>query len=339
MSHTYKATGINLKSMPLGESDRLLTILTREFGLIEAVAPGSRKHHSRLGGRSEMFVVNELLLAKGRSLDKITQAETIESYPGLCRDLAKLTASQYLAEIVLYHALREQPQDELFCLLSNHLARLERLPSENNPKSCLVIAHLAHAVFHILALAGIAPQVQSCCLTQQPLTPDFTAPEWRVGFSTATGGTVSLAALARLQAEGKLSVSRRSNVSRSLYTAQQVSISVAKPKASHSGPITRTSIAEDIDRSLTSGPETLTLNSQLSATELALLQQLTKPQLPQTSENSFHLFCSDPKWLNVERILRHYTQYHFGREIRSAALIDNFFSSLPTCSPTHDAMV
>ena len=339
MSNTYKATGINLKSMPLGESDRLLTILTREFGLIKAVAPGSRKHHSRLGGRSEMFVVNELLIAKGRTLDKITQAETIESYPGLCRDLAKLAASQYLAEIVLCHALSEQPQDELFCLLGNHLERLEKLPNHINEKSFLVIAHLAHAVFHILALAGIAPQVQNCCLTQQPLTPDFTAPEWRVGFSTATGGTVSLAALARLQAEGKLSVSRRSNVSRSLYTAQQVSIAVAKPKASKAGPENGTSIAQNLDRTLTSGLEMLTINSQLSATELALLQQLTKPQLPQTPENSFHLFGSDPRWLNVERILRHYTQYHFGREIRSAALIDNFFSSLPTCYPSHDAMV
>ncbi|HEY9873712.1 MAG TPA: recombination protein O N-terminal domain-containing protein, partial [Candidatus Obscuribacterales bacterium] len=81
MSRTYKATGINLKSMPLGEADRLLTILTREFGLIRAVAPGARKHHSKLSGRSGLFVVNELLIAQGRSLDKITQAETKESYP------------------------------------------------------------------------------------------------------------------------------------------------------------------------------------------------------------------------------------------------------------------
>ncbi len=52
MSRTYKATGINLKSMPMGEADRLLTILTREFGLIRAVAMGSRKHNSSLGGEA-----------------------------------------------------------------------------------------------------------------------------------------------------------------------------------------------------------------------------------------------------------------------------------------------
>ncbi|UWU45655.1 Recombination protein O N terminal [Limnospira platensis C1] len=50
MSRTYKATGIILKAIPLGESDRLLTILTPEFGLMRVVAPGARKSRSRLGG-------------------------------------------------------------------------------------------------------------------------------------------------------------------------------------------------------------------------------------------------------------------------------------------------
>ncbi|MGB3205538.1 MAG: DNA repair protein RecO, partial [Crinalium sp.] len=128
MSRTYKVTGINLKGMPLGEADRLLTILTKELGLIRVVAPGARKHNSKLGGRSGLFVVNELLIAKGRSLDKITQAETVESYPGLSKDLGKLAASQYLAEIVVSQALSEQPQAELYAVLNEHLRRIEHFP-------------------------------------------------------------------------------------------------------------------------------------------------------------------------------------------------------------------
>lgn len=332
MSRVYKATGINLKSMPLGESDRLLTILTREFGLIRAVAPGSRKHNSKLGGRSASFVVNELLIAKGRSLDKITQAETLESYPGLSQDLAKLSASQYLAEIILCCALSEQPQEELFSLLNTHLGRLEKLPSTTSKNSYTVLAHLAHAVFHILALSGIAPQLQACCLTQQPLIPDFTAPEWRVGFSTTAGGTVSLSALARLQAEGRLSVRGRLQVSRSLYTAQEGPVSVGERNAipSQGGITTQTaeSQGEIVPPLQTAGSEQemLTLNNQLSAIELALLQHLPKPQLPFVQENSFHLYFSDPSWRSVERILRQYTEYHFGRQIRSGALMDTYFA-------------
>jgi DNA repair protein RecO (recombination protein O) len=142
-----------------------------------------------------LFVVNELLVAKGRSLDKITQAETLESYPGLSKDLSKLAASQYLAELVLCHALSEQPQEELYALLNEHLRRLEYLPkpSTDKLKTASVLAHLSHGVFHLLALAGVAPQVQVCCVTQHSLKPDFTTPDWRVGFSVDAGGAVSLA--------------------------------------------------------------------------------------------------------------------------------------------------
>ncbi|GET41042.1 DNA repair protein RecO [Microseira wollei] len=281
MSRTYKATGINLKSMPLGEYDRLLTILTREFGLIRVVAPGARKHLSKLGGRSGLFVVNEYLVAKGRSLDKITQAETLESYPALSTDLLKLSAGQYLAEVVIYHALSDHPQEEIFYLLSEHLKRLEQLPKTNGDhRPYLVLAHLAQAVFHLLANAGIAPQVKACCITKSPLEPDLRQPNWSVRFCPSSGGTI-------------------------------------KKEGEASSPVSQL---------------------QLNATELTLLQQLASRSLPQLQPNLGQQESSYTSWLSVERILRHYTQYHFGRIIRSAALIDNYFDSLPTSLP-HAATV
>ena len=95
MSGTYKATGINLKAIPLGECDRLVTILTREHGLIKAIAPGARKSNSSLGGRSAIFVVNSLSIYKGRSLDKIVEAQTLNSHGGLSGDLGKLEKNVY----------------------------------------------------------------------------------------------------------------------------------------------------------------------------------------------------------------------------------------------------
>ncbi|TAG49905.1 MAG: DNA repair protein RecO [Oscillatoriales cyanobacterium] len=173
MTRTYKAIGINLKSAPIGESDRLLTVLTREFGLIKAVAPGVRKQRSSIGGRSELFVVNELLIAKGRSLDKITQASTVESYPGLSRNLGKLSAAQYLAELAIASALSDEPQESLFFLLGEHLSRLERLSDRTEIESAaLLVAHLAQG-----------------------------DPNWQTGFSIPSGGTFSLPELANLEAE------------------------------------------------------------------------------------------------------------------------------------------
>ena len=301
MSRTYKAVGINLKSMPLGESDRLLTILTQEFGLIRAVAPGVRKHHSKLGGRSELFVVNELLLAKGRSLDKITQAETTESYPGLSRDLGKLAASQYLAEIILVQALSEQPQADLFHLLNEHLRRLEKLPANS---AYLVLAHLCQAIFHLLVLAGITPQVQACCLTQQLLTPDFGYPGWQVGFSVPAGGTVSLAALERLQLEERQPKSSMAASQGIVASATSTNYQTIKHRQA-----------------------TPVLNTQIGAIELALLQQLAGASLEQSIATPPQSSAINSSWIAVEQILRQYTQYHLGRPIRSAALIDSYFAS------------
>lgn len=187
MSKTYQATGIVLKGMPLGEADRLVTILTPEYGLVQAVIPGARKHKSSLRGRSELFVVNELLIAKGRSLDKVTQADTVESYPKLSQNLGKLTASQYLAELVLGLALSEQPQTELYQLLREHLRRISNLSEESD-----LLPHLAQALFHLLVIAGIGPQVQSCCVTREEIEPNFSDSQWRFGFSLEAGGIIEL---------------------------------------------------------------------------------------------------------------------------------------------------
>jgi DNA repair protein RecO (recombination protein O) len=164
---TYRVTGITLKGIPLGESDRVVTILTRERGLVQAVAKGSRKPSSKWGGRLELFVVNDLLLVRGRwsaqanasqRLQRIVQAETLQSFPRLGRSLAHLTAAQYLAEVALLLALPDQAQEELFVLLVEHLQRIEQAPTQE-----AVLPLLVHGLYHLLAVGGVAPSLQACC--------------------------------------------------------------------------------------------------------------------------------------------------------------------------------
>jgi DNA repair protein RecO (recombination protein O) len=187
MTQTYKTQGINLKGAPMGENDRLLTILSPEYGLIRAIVPGARKHKSRLRGKSELFVVNDLLIVKGRSLDKIIQAETIESYSALSRRLDKLTASQYLGELILLLATSELPQTELYTIFNEHLRRLAGIGKGVN-----IYPYLCQGILHCLAIAGIAPQVQICCHSQTKLIPNFRQLNWQVGFSFEAGGVVNL---------------------------------------------------------------------------------------------------------------------------------------------------
>jgi DNA repair protein RecO (recombination protein O) len=196
MTQTYKTQGINLKGVPMGENDRILTILSPECGLIRAIVPGARKHKSRLRGKSELFVINDLLIVKGRSLDKIIQAETIESYPALSRSLDKLTAAQYLGELILQLASSELPQAELYALLNEHLRRLAGVG-----KGVSIYPYLCQGILHCLAIAGIAPQVQICCLRQTKIIPNFRQLNWRVGFSFEAGGAVDLESAAKSERE------------------------------------------------------------------------------------------------------------------------------------------
>jgi DNA repair protein RecO (recombination protein O) len=262
--------------------------LTREFGLIKAVAPGVRKQRSSIGGRSELFVVNELLIAKGRSLDKITQASTVESYPGLSRNLGKLSAAQYLAELAIASALSDEPQESLFLLLGEHLSRLERLSDRTEIQSAAVlVAHLTQGIFHLLALAGLAPQVQVCCATRQPIAPNFSDPNWKTGFSIPSGGTFSLSELANLEAE-------LSSQTGSLYRSASRS-----PQTSDSKHLT---------------------NFHINAKELAALQELGSAELGEG-------IADRTAWISVENILRQYAQYHLGCTIRSGSSIDTYLES------------
>lgn len=306
MSRTYRVTAINLKAVPMGETDRLLTLLTPERGLIKVVAPGARKHLSRLAGRSELFVVNDVLVAQGKQLDKLAQAETLRSFPKLSQHLGKLTASQYLAELVLLQALSDHPQPELYYLFVEHLERIEA----SSPSA--VLACLAHGIYHLLALEGVAPNVQTCCVTHQAIAPDLSDPDWRIGFSTVAGGVFQLSGLGRLASGTATGLYGRSTTSpdRAVRTAQGSYRTPARAAPGDSRPIPVT---------------------QLTALELTLLQQLSQPELVTTAQGlatpwGDTLGQPHELWMRIERLLRQYAQYHFDQPIRSATLIDTCFS-------------
>ncbi|MGC1305622.1 MAG: DNA repair protein RecO [Phormidesmis sp.] len=357
----YKATGINLKAMPMGESDRLVTILTKEAGLIRAIAPGARKHKSKLAGRTGLFVVNDLFFAKGRSLDKLVQAETQRSFPGLSKDLAKLTASQYLAEIALAIALTEQPQDELYYLLIEHLGRLEAASKPN------ILPCLAQATFHLLALAGVAPEVFRCCLSRSLLTFELGQPDWRVAFSVSSGGAIDAAEVERLERDRLDQIEQREKIRRAIAQEQSALYLASQPKNQPTSqpPNSATNrrwMGGFKDKVAKEVRNDLGIIGYLSAAELALMQQLSKPELVMTSaialggstgeQSTRHISpesgtirnsaadydpaASGPHlmWRHIEKFLRQYAQYQFDRPIRSAALIDTCFTS-----PTHAARV
>jgi DNA repair protein RecO (recombination protein O) len=294
MSQTYKATGINLKSVPLGEADRIVTILTRELGLVRAVAAGARKPKSKLGGRGELFVVNHLMLSTGRSLDRIAQAETIESYPALGRNLSKLTVAQYWAEMILNQTASHDATGAAFDWLCQRLSDLAASEAGLSP-----LVQLLYGMVQLLHLGGIMPQVDRCSLSGQVVDPEAIG-KGKVVFSPTSGGVV-------LPTDEVAPVSVGSNN----HGQEQALIYGRSPK-----------------RALTLTGSELMLLQQLIRVQDALPQAHTPPlELLTLSESA-------QEWLKVEQALRNYVQYHTDRPIRSAVLLESCFLPQVSSSPS-----
>jgi DNA repair protein RecO (recombination protein O) len=155
----YRDDGIVLRTHKLGEADRIVTVLARKSGRIRAVAKGVRKTKSRFGGRLEPFTHVDLLLYTGRSLDVITQAETVRSYgEALGSDYPRYTTGVAMLETAeRFTAEEKEPALRQFLLLVGGLRTL--VEGGHDPRLVLD-AYLLRS----LAVAGYAPALQECAI-------------------------------------------------------------------------------------------------------------------------------------------------------------------------------
>ncbi|MDQ0575184.1 DNA repair protein RecO [Agromyces albus] len=151
----YRDEAVVLRTHKLGEADRILTLLTRRHGKVRAVAKGVRRTGSKFGARLEPFMVADLQLYEGRTLDVVTQAESIGSYG------AEITQNygSYTAANAMVEAADKLTEDEgslqQYLLLVGALRSLSRL---EHGASLTLDSYLLRA----LALAGWAPSFQDC---------------------------------------------------------------------------------------------------------------------------------------------------------------------------------
>lgn len=96
---SYTVNAINIGSFDLGESDKVLTVFSRERGMLKAVAKGVKRPGTRMAGRADVLNVNELFLSSGRSFEIITQAQSLETFSKLREDLVRLSCGLYYAEL------------------------------------------------------------------------------------------------------------------------------------------------------------------------------------------------------------------------------------------------
>jgi len=156
---SYRDDGVVLRTQKLGEADRIVTVLGRKTGRLRAVAKGVRRTKSRFGARLEPFTHVDLLLHTGRTLDVITQAETVRSYgEALAGNYPRYTTGTAMLETTeRFTAVEKEPALRQFLLLIGGLRAL--VTAEHDPRLVLD-AYLLRS----LAVAGYAPALEECAL-------------------------------------------------------------------------------------------------------------------------------------------------------------------------------
>jgi DNA repair protein RecO (recombination protein O) len=159
----YKTNAIVLRQRKLGEADKILTLYTPNLGKLDAVAKGVRRPRSKLAGHVEPLTYSTLLLARGRELDIVTQAQTLEVFLPLREELERTGRALYVAELVDRFTPERQESYPVFRLL---LETLRRLAGEDGLDIVLRFFEM-----RLLDHLGYRPQLEECVACGKPLEP------------------------------------------------------------------------------------------------------------------------------------------------------------------------
>jgi DNA repair protein RecO (recombination protein O) len=153
----YRDEAVVLRTQKLGEADRIITLLTRGHGRVRAVAKGVRRTSSRFGARLEPFSHVDVQLAEARSLDVITQAETLEPYASrMGADYGAYTAGTVMLETAERLVTEDkEPAVQQYLLL---VGALRAICDTGRPPAQVLDAFLLRS----LAVAGYAPSFDGC---------------------------------------------------------------------------------------------------------------------------------------------------------------------------------
>lgn len=178
--NNYVTDAINLKSYNLNEADKIIVMYSKDNGLIKGVAKGIKKPKSKLGARMDLLVANTLQLIKGKSMDTIVQAQTVNHFRKTREDMDKLMLSSYISEVVMnFGEGSETASKEIYELLYKALNKI----SEASTKKDMLIATIKFQL-KILLIMGFCVELDSClCCREQVLAEDMY-------FSSTMGGII-----------------------------------------------------------------------------------------------------------------------------------------------------
>ncbi|OBG35662.1 MULTISPECIES: DNA repair protein RecO [Mycolicibacter] len=173
----YRDRAVVLRQHKLGEADRIVTLLTRDHGLVRAVAKGVRRTRSKFGARLEPFAHIDVQLHPGRNLDIVTQVVSVDAFASdIVSDYGRYTCACVILETAERLAGAERAPATALHRLT--VGALRAVADGRRPRELVLDAYLLRA----MSVAGWAPALTECarCATPGP----------HRAFHVAAGGSV-----------------------------------------------------------------------------------------------------------------------------------------------------
>ena len=169
-SNNYVTDAINLKAYSLNEADKIMLMYSKENGLLKGVAKGIKKPKSKLGARMDLLVANSLELIKGRSMDTIVQAQTINAFTESKKDIDKIMLSSYISELIVNMGEgSESASEEIYELLYKALTRISNSLNKKDAMIAVIKFQLK-----LLLIMGFCVELDSClCCGERILNEDM----------------------------------------------------------------------------------------------------------------------------------------------------------------------
>ncbi len=157
-----KVTGIIVKEYTVGESDKYITLFTKEMGKIQVGAPRAKKFDRGLASGTQLFVYGEFVISGYRDQYKLLSVEVLHMFHKLSEDLFKLSYATYIAEFVTEVSTESSGNEKLLSLMLHALHSLVKEQADVKLIAC---------VFDIKAmvLLGFMLEIQHCLFCNAPV--------------------------------------------------------------------------------------------------------------------------------------------------------------------------
>ena len=152
--------GLVLRTTEYKETDRILTVLSADHGLLTMKARGVRSNRSKLKGACQLLTYAEFTVGEAHGFSSITEATAIEMFPELRTDIVLLSLASYFAQLAEVLSQEDAASPELLPLILNALYALAKLKPPQLVKAATKL--------RLAALAGYLPELSGCCVCGNP---------------------------------------------------------------------------------------------------------------------------------------------------------------------------